>query len=705
MILAHQKLIWLMAMMAVFLAFNKLKSGYFIYRSKALRVMAYGCILLFFGTLVGLAGNMGLLGSGYSKSMVFFVIESIIGYVGGWALIIWGMALWLPYLFSVSSRLQKATKSIKLYESITRVSSYGDASPSTFSKIAAALLENYGFQGASFHIMNRDNILALFSSVGLTEKSKQVISKIKNGLFDRVFKTGEIFQADDSIRIHKDIIIETSSGPVADALAMPVDFGIKRVGVLTVYTDHPRVFTQDELRVLDAVCANLGLAFYRDGLQRSINSQKAFRDFIAVILKTARSDDNLNTRVIRLARLLKQYMKFDTINLYLYSKGALQVLDFNLPNGGKVIIENGHFSGDNYLPVNWVMSENRSLILPDNSNLIDKNFKTLKNIRSIYAPVVIGGHPVVVLEVSVKPTQKFAYNDTVVMDAIASVISGSVLEERNHSLLNETFNKIGAVKYSIESVISQETTGSLYRELAKIIVENIPATFCRIMLLDRKRKGFQTAAIYQRRKLLWDESKIIGLPLDDLYAHRKVIATGKPEIISDKDSTSKISKLETKLLLPAGINQCMILPIINNGKTAGVITIGENRTSDRNQFGSEQKVFAIMLSNIISMALWQKDNIATRNILVDSHRLANQRLQYYQNQADTFEMVSGFNSRINGPLAGIMASCEYIINKPGIKKDELNRFINMITKNAVKIHKLSNQFAEAKNAIKTILNK
>ena len=705
MILVHQKLIWLMALIAIFLAFAKLKSGYFLFRPKALKLMTYGCVLLALGTTVGLAGHMGLLGPGYSLSMIYFIIESVMGYIVGWTLVIWGMILWLPYLFSVTSRLQKATKSISLYESITKVSSYGDASPTTFSKIASAALENYGYQGASIHILSRENRLSLFASIGLTEKSKELINSSDNSLYSKVFETGEIFQTDESIRIHKDIIIETTNGPVVEALAIPVDLGIKRVGVLTVYTDHPRVFSQEELRILEAVSANLGLAFYRDGLQRSIQSQQAFRDFIAVILKTSRSNDNLNTCVIRLAKLLRQFLKFNSVNLYLKGDGAPHVLDFNLPTGGNVVIDKGYFAGDNYIPVRWVMSNNRGLTLPDNVNLLGEEYKPPQNTRTIFTPVVIGGEPIGVLNVSVKPDHKFGQNDIIVMEAIASVISGSVLEEMNNSLTTDTFDKIGAVKYSLEAAGNQETSVNIYRELARIIVENTPSTFCRIMLLDNDRKRFQTAAIYQRRELLWDERTITGLPLAELYTHRKVMATGKPEIISDNNITAKISKLEANLLMPKGISQCMIIPIITEGKTAGVVTIGESRSSDRNKISSHQLVFAVLLTNVISMSLMHKNSIATRNILADSNRIANRRLRYYENQADTFKMIPGFNSRINGPLAGILASCEYLKNKPNVDREELNKYLDVINRNAEKIHKLSGQFAEAKRIIETIVKR
>ena len=702
MVLAQQKLIWLIALIAIFLAFHKLKTGHFLYRSKAMKLMGAGCVMLIFGVLVGLAGHMGLLGIGYSKSVPYFVIESVIGYVVGWSLVIWGMALWLPYLFSVSNRLQKKTKSVNLYEAISKVSAYGDASPTTFGRIAGAVLENFGYQAASLHVTNTENMLSLFASVGLTEKSKKLLNDVKNTLIEKVHKTGEVFMADESIRIHKNIIIETVSGPVVEAVCLPVDFGARRVGALTVYTDHPRVFTQEELRVLEAVCANLGLAFYREGLQHSINSQLAFRDLVAVLLKTARADDNLNTRLIRQAKFLKHYMKFESLNLYLMGDGPPQQLDFSLPHGGKVVIEKGFFKGDFYRPIRWAADNRRSLILPDNAGWMDKDFKFEGETKLLYTPLINGRLVAGVLGLSVSKKHRFNQNDLIAFETIASVVSASLMEELTTAITTEAMDRIGAINYSLEHSISQKPIRNIFRELARIVVEKTPATLCRIMLFDKERKAFRTEAIYQRRGLAWDESTFAGLPATELFAHRKVMATGRPEIICDNDQTVKMSKPEAELLLPEGVCQCMIIPIKIYGKAAGVVTIGESRRSNRSQFGSMQLIFASLLTNVIAMALLRRENLNARNALQDTNRLALQKLSRFENQVDSMKMMTGFNSRLNGPLAGIMASCEYLKNRPDIKREEFDRYINLINKNADKIYKLSSQFADVRRAVETV---
>jgi transcriptional regulator with GAF, ATPase, and Fis domain len=699
MFIAQQKLIWLLALVAVFLAYKKLQEGHFVYRSRATSYLTYGFSLLAFGTCMGLLGNVGILGQGYANSLVFFFLESVVGYVAGWGLIIWGMALWLPYVFSVSSRLDKKTKFLNLYEVIAKVSTYGGASPATFGKIANEIMEYLGYQGISLHIMNTDNRLELFSAVGLTEKSQKLIGRPRGNLYEKVYTGGEIFQADSQLKLHPEIIIETTSGPVVDAIALPVDCGAKRVGVIAFYSDQPRHYSLEELQVLELLAADLGQLFYRDGLARSLDQQKTIRDFMAVIMKTARSDDNLNTQAIRLAKLLRGFMRFETLHIYLSANGPSHLLDFNLPTGGRVAIERGHFRDSKYAPVTWVMTNKRSLSLPEHLSLLGGGFMPERESSNLYLPIVVSGQPVGVIELIVKGNHHYNLNEIITCEAIATVLAGVLLNERNTLLASEALEKIGAIKYSLETISDNQVAGNELRELARIVVEKTPATFCRVMLLNGDRTMFQTAAIYQRRDLLWDEKSIADLSLSELYAHRKVIATGRPLILSDEDKSLKMSELEASLLLPRGVSQCLIMPLIIDGKSIGLMTIGENRGVSRNRLGAAESIFATLLAITASMYLRQRNILNALELTIDSNREATKRARFYEIQSKSLGLVWGLPSQMNGPLAGILASCEYIRNAAEIRQEELNKYIGIISRNAEKIHRLSGRFAEVRKVM------
>jgi len=697
MLLAQQKLILALALTAAILAFRKLKAGTLAYRPRGVLLMGLGAGLLLFGTMVGLFGSIGVLGTGYQKSRMIFLFESVVGYLGGCVALIWGMALWLPYVFSISVRLDKKTKSLKLYEFISKASIHGDASPATFGRIISEVIDLLGFQAASLHMMNTANKIELYSSVGLAEKTRKALA-FAGGMIAAVYKKGEIFQLDRQGGLDDGIVYETTSGPAVEIISLPIDFGARRIGVLTFFTNHPRVFSQEEIRTIEVVAANLGIAFYRDGLMRSMISLTSLRDFMAVILKSSRADDNFNTQAIRLARLLKSFIRFETLSIYLDGNGPIQQLDFNLQSGGRLIIEKGYFEADRYLPVRWVLSTRRSLMLPRDAELLRSELKDVPRGSAYYAPITISGETLGAVGVGLKGQHTFGINDSLAIEAAVAVLSGIILREKLNALNAETFDRIGAVKYSLETIAKNKGDLNPLKELAKIIAEKTPATFARIMVLDKANDRLVTAALYQRRRLEWDEKSIAVLPLSGLETHCRVMKSGRPLLINDWDRSVKIPDIEKKLLLPSGINQCLILPLTVDDRVIGVITIGENRKTDRNTLGQQELIYASLLTTAISLYLGkletakrERATAATPPAVMPHNRIGEPK--------DVLEAWREFPSRVNGALAGIMASCEYIKNRETIEKEELDRYLDMIAKSARKIHKVSDQYSEAKRII------
>jgi len=318
-------------------------------------------------------------------------------------------------------------------------------------------------------------------------------------------------------------------------------------------------------------------------------------------LKTARSEDNLNTQAIRLAKFSRSLIKFDTMHIYLIANGPSHLLEFGLPAGGRVVIERGHFEDSKYAPVKWVINNKRSLSLPEHKAAMAGIYRVDTQNSCLYLPIVISGSAIGALAVSISGKYRFNLTEIIACEAVSAVLSGVLLNERYQLSITESLDKIGAIKYSLETIADSANSENGLRELAKIVVEKTPATFCRIMLLDNERNRLQTAAIYQRRDLFWDDRSLSYLPLSELYAHRKVIATGRPAVLGDDNKSSAMSELEMNLLLPRGVSQCLIMPLTINGRTIGLMTVGENRNSSRNKLGSSEMIFASLLAMNVSI--------------------------------------------------------------------------------------------------------
>jgi len=63
-------------------------------------------------------------------------------------------------------------------------------------------------------------------------------------------------------------------------------------------------------------------------------------------------------------------------------------------------------------------------------------------------------------------------------------------------------------------------------------------------------------------------------------------------------------------------------------------------------------------------------------------------------QADGYEGEPSLGSRLNGPLAGILASCEYMRSLDRTRKADIDRFIDVVQRNATKIHDITIERSE-----------
>jgi hypothetical protein len=151
---------------------------------------------------------------------------------------------------------------------------------------------------------------------------------------------------------------------------------------------------------------------------------------------------------------------------------------------------------------------------------------------------------------------------------------------------------------------------------------------------------------------------------------------------------------EASIMLPAGVKRGAVVPLIISGQPVGLLTAGECRDECRSMPLDLSLLFVSGLAGLVSMILtWHKDKRLSMAL-----REGNKRLIMKQRQAQVATpprpIAPRMRSRINGPLAGILASCEYLRNNyPGMAED-IERYLNVIQRNASRIHEITAGLSE-----------
>ncbi|MBN1537973.1 MAG: diguanylate cyclase [Anaerolineales bacterium] len=160
--------------------------------------------------------------------------------------------------------------------------------------------------------------------------------------------------------------------------------------------------------------------------------------------------------------------------------------------------------------------------------------------------------------------------------------------------------------------ISQTITTSLDLEktlplLAEQIARGIPATFCRISLLEKDNKSLRIFGVYPLRALSgWETGLQQTYPIDQLYWHSQVVASGQTMVLRQDDVLTALDEQELKALFFKEIKSACLVPLISKGETYGVISVGEARRWERESFTKEKfdllQTLAVQVAMVVQTA-------------------------------------------------------------------------------------------------------
>ncbi len=681
----QQKLIWLMAGGAALVLLFRLDLRRAGIRITALNRLKAGFMLILVGAVVGITYRVGFSTGSFSESGIAFYLETLLGYVLGWVLIIWGMIQWARDFFDHRGNLLTTTSGrwIKGKVSSSLINSQGPNQ--LLDGVAEDLLSILSCQAISLHRVWEDNRLHLVLERGLTSASASIIENVmgEDNLYCASKMSVQAMIIDGNHELTAGTKLETLSGPVESAICVPVGSGGETLAIFTAYRTEEKDFDSDDLSLIRTVCDGLSAALKRDIAEENYRLETRYKEMLLVAAKPFDNGESLISALVKSAKLIHSYVPFRQIGLYIHGNGKPHSLDFNLPTGGVVTVKTGYFPESEYPEFRLDASNTREY------RNISKDVLIHDNQKEYLFPICNGKYPLAHMKIELSaPARRSSYLP-LLGAALKQKISEYLENERAVKLENQSGQWLGALKYYQEKAISSKDLSKLLGELASLIADLTPSTFCRIMLIDRDRRIFKTAAQAQARNLRWSSKDAPAILLADVPLHGRALFEGESIRFGHADSKIEISPEEHKTLLPSGIKHGLIIPLTMGEKVVGLLTVGESRREERSSLEGGPSMFILSIAGLISMALtMQREKWITRNTREGSRKLTLRQKRASQASVPR-SMSLSIKSRINGPLAGIIASCEYLKSCPSEDKFDVDRFIDIIQRNAKKIHNIT----------------
>ncbi|MEW6716701.1 MAG: diguanylate cyclase [Chloroflexota bacterium] len=125
--------------------------------------------------------------------------------------------------------------------------------------------------------------------------------------------------------------------------------------------------------------------------------------------------------------------------------------------------------------------------------------------------------------------------------------------------------------------------------LADKIAKGLPATFCRICLVDKEKQLLILYGISPLRSLEGYQTHVSEkYPLDILPAHREALESGKVVVVRRDDPVDALGEKERDLMFFNGLKSAFLVPLIVQNEYLGIISVGEARNWDREPINEEK---------------------------------------------------------------------------------------------------------------------
>jgi hypothetical protein len=680
----QQKLIWFLGATSIYLLQWKFEFGRLVAGKETAVRIKTGTLLILVGTLIGILTRMGLLGQWLLQSGVSFYIENIFGYLLGWSLLIWGIISWSKEYFDVHGRPLTNTRQRVFSDKISASIINGLSETAYLESISRYLLLALDCQAITLHRQEKGESIFLTFQEGLMPDGEVLLNRPHtDSFFARVIGQASPVATDDPGELHSTLSVQSSYGPIISTIGLPFVLDENATLILSAYSVRKKFFSDDDIELLKNMASGLEIVIKREKAESESRTRIMFQEMLQSVDHSFDKEKQLVSALLQSARTIFANFPFTEINLYTTTNGAVNLLDFKLPSGGQVNLRSGYFKKSEY-PFLYPSKKQKL----ENKSPHDAEIFMLTERSSCLLLLRLEGLAKAWLEIKYSGKGFPAYLP-ILMATLGEKIARKLEIEQAVKLKEQAGQWLGAIQFYLEQARSTSDVAELLHEMASMAVNAGTTAFCKITLSDPQKSILRTAALAQARDLRWSMQHLLSVPVSKVELHGMALLNRIRVSFDQDDPHQSISESELSFLMPQGIKRGEILPLVIGDHAVGLLTVGDFREKERAYPSELMNLFWSNLAGLMSLVLtWQKEKRLTGEIKEGARKLTMIQRETHKNIHD-IEFAPKMRSQINGPLAGILASCEYLKDSHPEIESDIGRLINVIQRNASKIHEIT----------------
>jgi len=561
------------------LMLSRIKDKTFENNRESYKYTISGISALLFVSILRLLKDQAIFSSvPFLSEPVYLDLAEAIGIVTGIALLIAGVSFWLPKRNRKASqmegdlRMQEALQKItwEIFES-DKVNRIFETIPQlicgSFNFSSAIVLKKISRSGQHF-IADRFNV------------DSALESRLKDHPIENDFRLENLVSAEKDWRA---------------ILHIPLQIRGYVTGGIFFWNNQPRVLTTDERILLDKIERALT---FRLNHQYTRLKQEFYEDTRRYILHMknmiARRKD-LRAIIHDFQALFKNAVGSEYLSIAILDRFEKNMRSYTTGLNNRMLLDQGSCMPVDNTQIDKVIDSRKSLLIKNITASgrvgLDSLLLSCGQKSAMAVPIINFGRVIGVMTLGSPRANHFDHRRLLVAELIASAMAPAIEMEISRGQLFERDRYLGALSSFDTKAEDISDMDTLLRTAAETIMENVRTTMVRVTVLNNDRTELSTGHLKTIRP--FDRINTERISISELLTpwHRTAIRESRPILLNQEDFNSGMGKNESRLLVFDGMKTALIIPIVINGVTFGLITLGEMRNKDRFAYDSPTILF------------------------------------------------------------------------------------------------------------------
>ncbi len=546
----------------------RIKERTFAENKESYRYTVSGISVLFFASLLRLLNHQGVFEAvPFLSESIYFDLSEAIGIVTGIALMIAGVSIWLPVKSRTIDAADDQAKQSQLIQEILYEIIQTKEINTLFERVPMLICQGFGFSGSAVYRLNHKRQRFICTDLDDPGNSSKKLKKLQ-------------FKPETALGV-----LEDMNNVFGATFPFHLEINGRPKAVVLFWREENEEVCADDRMALEKIERALSYRLQAQFLrQKQLHIEESWQ-YLKQMHNIVSMRKDIKSNIQNFQLLFNRALGAEYFSLAMLDKHRKNLRRYTIGMDRKVLLESGGCLPIENTQIESVLTSRRSLLIEDiaagSKNNVDSLFASCGQRSLLAVPIINYGRVIAVITMGHPRASHFNRRHQQRAEMLASVMAAAVEAEISRQTVYERDRFLGAIAAFDSIVQNSSDIESVLNAATDLLIENIGTTMVRISVLDKKRTDLITRSLKSVRPFENIRVEKTGISKEMTPWHQMAIQENRPLLINQNDPETFMDANEAGALVFEKMQSALIVPIVVNGITYGLITLGEMRNWDR----------------------------------------------------------------------------------------------------------------------------